>query len=145
MNANLQTLERAVGHPPHGIVNDVLARQVVEFLNDLFQQDPHAIEDLVEQRVRCNDILAAHPTVPVQDPKDGEGGALLGILGILNGLCGAWDEESAPKPHLAFFGPVCACYEHGRLTGFRLSAETVRAPGRRAEPADAVRRPCTAR
>lgn len=123
MNATLSQLDRAVGHPPLGVVNSALASQIVDLLNDLYRLDPSAMHDLIETRVRCNPVFAAHPTVPVQAPEDGDGG-LVGILGLLNGLCGSWTQESAPRPHLAFFGPVCAIYDdHGRLQGFALSEE----------------------
>jgi len=123
MNTSLSQLDRAVGHPPVGVVDTLLASRIVELLNDLYRQDPHAMHDLVESRVRCNAALAAHPTVPVQMLPANEDG-LVGVLGLLNGLCGVWDEESAPKPSLAFFGPVCAIYDDNKqLRGFALSAE----------------------
>lgn len=123
MNATLSQLDRAVGHPPLGVVNSALASQVVDLLNDLYRLDPDAMHDLIETRVRCNSLLAAHPTVPAQAPEDGDGG-LVGILGLLNGLCGSWTAETAPRPYLAFFGPICACYsEQGRLLGFALSEQ----------------------
>lgn len=126
MNTSLPTLERAVGHPPVGVVDTMLAERIVELLNDLYHQDPQAMHNLVEQRVRCNEILAAHPTVPVTRAEDNNGG-MLGVLGLLNGLCGVWDDETAPRPHLAHFGPVCAYYDQdGFLRGFGLSAERVR-------------------
>lgn len=126
MNTTLPALDRAVGHPPLGSVDLTLAGRIVELLNDLYRKDPQAMHDLIEHRVRCNEVLAAHPTVPVARPEDNDGG-LLGVLGLLNGLCGSWDEQTAPRPHLAYFGPVCAFYDQdGFLRGFDLSESRLR-------------------
>jgi hypothetical protein len=118
-----------VGHPPFGTVDTLLAERIVALLNDLYRKDPEAMHDLVEHRVRCNEVLSAHATVPVARPDDG-GGGLLGVLGLLNGLCGAWDEQTAPRPHLACFGPICAYYDSdGFLRGFDLSADRLKPAG----------------
>jgi hypothetical protein len=64
-----------------------LAQRIVAFLNELTAIDPEAMLALVESRVPCNAALVGHPTVQVVS------GPLpdtftVGILGILNGLCG---------------------------------------------------------
>jgi len=126
----LSTLERPVGHPPEGTVNTLLARQAVDMLNDMFHRDPVAVQRLVEQRILCNAELASHPTIPVAAPgldQDDDGGGLIGLLGVLNGLCGVWTKDTAPRSHLAHFGPICGQYDgRGRLTGFGLSEETIK-------------------
>lgn len=110
----IHLLERAVGHPPFGTVNTVLAKQIVEFVNDLMASDPDAVRSLFESRTACNETIAAHPTVVVGDDEDGE--FTLGLLGLLNGLCGVWDEASAPSPGLVCCGAIWGVYdEHGRL------------------------------
>lgn len=127
MTTELPLLERPTGHPPQGEVDLALARRMVDFFNDLLQLDRAAITDLVEQRVRCNDVFAAHPTVPVQRAQDGEGGALVGLLGVLNGLCGVWNEETAPCPQLVQFGPVMAIFDdEGMIREFVLSDERIK-------------------
>jgi hypothetical protein len=59
-----------------------LAKRVCSYLNELLAADPRAVRSLVENRVPCNEALAAHPTCQVH--ADG----FVGLLGLLNGLCG---------------------------------------------------------
>ncbi len=61
------------------------ANKIVEFLNDLLEYDRAAVAALVAGRVICNQKMADHPTVQVHSQKDG---FHIGLLGILNGLCG---------------------------------------------------------
>ena len=62
------------------------AEEVVEFLQELIELDPEAVAELVAARVPCSRALADHPTVQVGAAKDG--GFEVGILGVLNGMCG---------------------------------------------------------
>ena len=62
-----------------------LAREVTKFLNQLVEIDRSAVAALVANRVPCNDGLASHPTVQVAKQP---GGYHVGLLGVLNGLCG---------------------------------------------------------
>lgn len=56
-------------------------------LNEAYQADPQAIHALICGRVPCNTKLANHPTVQVSDnPVAGEG-YVVGLLGIINGVC----------------------------------------------------------
>lgn len=105
-----------------GEVDLALAQRIVNLLNDLCQADRTAMHCLIEERVRANDSVAEHPTVQVAAPDDGGGGCLVGVLGILNGLCGAWNEETAPQSCFVGWGPVAATFDNdGQLTGFKLS------------------------
>lgn len=65
----------------------VLAKRIVNFMNELLQLDRNAIVNLINTRMVCNKELAEHPTVQVT----GQGDDVVGILGVLNGLCGIYD------------------------------------------------------
>lgn len=65
-----------------------MAERVVNFMNELLRIDRNAITNLISHRVPCNCTLADHPTVQV----DGREGCKVGMLGVLNGLCGI-DED----------------------------------------------------
>ena len=65
--------------------NTDLAHRICDFLNVLLEVDRNAIACLIANRVPCNQALADHPTVQV-GPQ--HGGYYVGMLGILNGLCG---------------------------------------------------------
>ena len=92
-----------------------LARRVVDYLNELKMFDSLAMAALVGIRVPCNKALALHPTCQVAEYY---GSNVVGLLGVLNGLCGI-DEETG-------FGPIAAVFEDGNqglldLTGFRIA------------------------
>lgn len=65
--------------------NSALAEQICIFLNELLEIDRPAIASLIANRVPCNKTLADHPTVQVSAQ---HGGFHVGMLGLLNGLCG---------------------------------------------------------
>ncbi len=92
-------------------MNHELAATVVEYLDELIKIDPKAMQALVEARVPCGDALSDHPTVQCGIRKDGEG-AEVGLIGILNGLCGALEDG---------YGAVSVIVEQdGTLQGARL-------------------------
>lgn len=80
---------------------NVNPRYVVDFLNDLLEIDPSAINMLYNQKVGCNEEMEKHPTVQVGGSGDYY---TLGFLGLLNGLFGI-DEDG--------FGPIVAIIEDG--------------------------------
>ena len=84
-------------------VDKVLADKIITFLNELLLQDPTAMSELCRTRVSCNKILADHPTVQVsQDFR-------VGLLGVLNGLCGAFDDGPLRR-----CGQIAAIYDDDR-------------------------------
>ncbi len=85
------------------------ADYIVAFLNELVKVDPKALQALITARVECNEIIAKHPSVQVQEM---DGTYQLGILGLLNGLVGAGEN----------FGYIAATFdkEEGVLQGFTL-------------------------
>ena len=84
-----------------------LAQIVVDFLNELAEIDRPAVAALIANRVPCNEELADHDTVQVSAQ---HGGFHVGMLGLLNGLCGA-KEDSA--------GVIGAIFEDGANGGYR--------------------------
>lgn len=71
----------------------VYLETVIEYLNELIKLDPHAMDQLVKNRVECNQRLASHPTAQsiLISEIDGERYEI-GILGVLNGLFGIDDQ-----------------------------------------------------
>jgi hypothetical protein len=65
--------------------NIELAERICSFLNELLEIDRPAMGAMIANRVPCNEGLADHPTVQVGKQN---GGYHVGMLGILNGLCG---------------------------------------------------------
>lgn len=62
---------------------------VIKFLNELLELDRPAIAALIANRVPCNEALGMHPTVQVGAQ---HGGYHVGLLGILNGYFGVFDD-----------------------------------------------------
>ena len=95
-------------------IDRALAQKMVDLLNEAYALDPVAMTALVLARVPCNAALLAHPTIQVADVQDG--GPTVGILGIVNGICGA-DERG--------WGAVAANFDDDvtRLEGFSLLPE----------------------
>lgn len=77
-----------------------LAQRFVDFLNELVEIDRPAVASLIANRVPCNRELADHPTVQAGVRSDG---FTVGLLGLINGLCGI-DQNGQ--------GPVAAIYEY---------------------------------
>ena len=67
---------------------------VVDLLNEAAKLDPQAIRALVDTRVVCNQALADHPTIQVgpASEHDSGGPSVVGLLGILNGIFGTFDD-----------------------------------------------------
>jgi hypothetical protein len=94
-------------------VNDEIANAVVAYLNELLEADRVAIAALVSNRVPCNAGLADHPTCQVQCQN---GGTYVGLLGLLNGLCGVID--SGPY---AGAGGIVSVFEPDDLMGGKVN------------------------
>lgn len=71
----------------------VLAQKIVDMLNDLLVHDKPAVAALIANRVPCSKYLADHPTIQVAGQ---HGGHHVGLLGLLNGLCGIDDQYRGP-------------------------------------------------
>ena len=67
------------------MIDVALSNRIIDYMNGLLEADRVAVGALVGNRVPCNETLANHPTCQVQGQN---GGNYVGLLGILNGLCG---------------------------------------------------------
>lgn len=87
-----------------------LASEICDYLNEIREADPDALQRLVGTYVRCNDRLMYHSTTQV-DASSGK--PMVGLLGIINGLIGV-DESQ--------WGYVAAIFDDadGHLEGFRV-------------------------
>lgn len=82
------------------MVDDRMADRVVELMNEMLAADPAATRALLINRVPCNDALCVdHPTIQCGKTADG---CDIGLMGVLNGLCGAYDD--GPRKG---YGGVC--------------------------------------
>lgn len=92
------------------MIDRELAQKVVDLLDEIHAADPGALAALVATRVPCNRALADHPTVQVGQAKDG--GVEVGLMGVLNGLCGVNEDG---------WGAVALIVEHdGTVTSVGL-------------------------
>jgi len=82
---------------------EAMADQFILVLNELLDANREAIEALVEFRVPCDEMLAQHPTVQVNQDENGYG---IGFLGVLNGLVGVI--KSGPRTG---WGLITAVFE----------------------------------
>lgn len=96
-----------------------LAQRVVHLLNELLKEDPKAINQLINQRVSCSEKIAPHPTVQVSHTE--LTGYTLGVLGLLNGLCGIYPDG---------MGPVVAIYNEDSLLIERFTLYTPPPPSK---------------
>lgn len=85
------------------MINRNLAATICAFMNDVALVDRTALLELINNRVPCSEALAKHPTVQVA--RD-EFTARVGLLGILNGLCGVYDDDT---------GALCAVTDEDSL------------------------------
>lgn len=83
--------------------------EMIAFLNGLLAIDRDFIEAIVAKRFPCNAAMADHPTVQVVS----DGPFRAGLLGILNGYFGAYDD--GPR---AGWGPITAVYSGAKLVEF---------------------------
>jgi hypothetical protein len=91
------------------MVDLVLAQRVVDYLNELTELDRVAVGALISNRVPCNLELANHPTCQVMAQN---GGNHVGLLGLLNGLCGVYDD--GPRKN---WGAVAARFDEPKVEG----------------------------
>lgn len=93
--------------------------ELIEFLDSLAKLDPVAMGTLVSTRAICNKELADHPTVQTgQAPGCGLGICEVGMLGILNGYGGTFEDGKRKG-----WGAITAVMEiDGRVTAFKRTA-----------------------
>ena len=88
--------------------------EVLEFFNEMARVDSDALTALCDTRVPCNDTLADHPTVQVGADEDG-GDPKVGLIGLLNGLLGAYGSEGGAREG---WGAFAAVYDEGKVVRF---------------------------
>ena len=95
------------------MINEEVTEVTLKLLNEMLLLDYQLTYDLVENRVKCNSAIFEHPTIQVVDNK-------VGLLGVLNGLCGSIDR--GPKQG---WGPITSVYDDtdGRLQRFERTKE----------------------
>ena len=90
-----------------------LARKICNFMNELLELDSKAVLDLCNNRVPCNQDVADHGTVQVIVSKTNK--YKVGLIGILNGICGIYKDG---------WGPICVLYhKNGSVIRFGLTKE----------------------
>ena len=89
---------------------------VVERLNQAVARDWKSMHKLIEHRVVVNADMMEHPTMIVlpQETQSGGMSFLLGMLGVINGLC---REDDKSNPIEAVFDDL------GELIGFKLRGD----------------------
>lgn len=65
----------------------VTPQDVCDLLNEYLKEDPQSCNSLFNHRVICNEKIAGHPTIQVQQYHKDEH-PTIGLLGLLNGLFG---------------------------------------------------------
>lgn len=102
-------------------VDRQLADKVVAFLNELLAIDPDAVTAMCKTRFTCNRAFADHPTVQVHAETRDVGPYSVGLLGILNGLVGAYDDGERKA-----WGAIAATYDDGNPAGVPFDMEKAR-------------------
>lgn len=97
------------------MVNIIAARRIIQLLNHAIKLDPVAIRQIFLARFPCNDAMALHPSIQVTTE---DGTTTVGLLGLLNGICGVY--ESGPYKD---WGPITAIFVDEQLDRFELTSE----------------------
>lgn len=92
--------------------SSVTPEDICDLLNELLGLDLEATFYLIENRVKCNDKVASHPSIQVGESDLG-GDYKVGMLGVVNGFFGTGPDG---------FGAIVAEYDGaGFLSGFKTS------------------------
>jgi hypothetical protein len=84
-------------------VDLVLAERIVDYMNGLVALDKPCVAALIANRIPCNKAFSDHPTCQSSAQN---GGFHVGVLGLLNGICGVYDD--GPKKG---WGAIAATFE----------------------------------
>lgn len=85
--------------------NEVKIQETIDLLNEALEADHAAISRLFDRKVFCNEQLANHSTIQVEEYSRGTLW-MVGILGLLNGLFGV-DQNG--------YGPIVAVYDEAKI------------------------------
>jgi len=73
------------------VINETVSvEQAIKLLNEMLVIDPDATQNLLDNRVKCNETLANHPTIQVRQYENDKY-PQVGFVGVLNGLFGIDD------------------------------------------------------
>jgi hypothetical protein len=87
----------------------VTAKDVCKLMNELLAKDSDCVHRLVNTRIKCNDDIANHPTVQVQQYKRDKF-PKVGLLGIINGLFGIREDG---------MGAICIDVDDKKILKFK--------------------------
>ena len=87
---------------------------VCDLLNELLKLDYDCANELVSYRQQCNESVAAHQSIQVQQYKD-DPFPKVGIVGVLNGMFGIRDDG---------MGAICFEIDNGKILGFKITPPT---------------------
>jgi hypothetical protein len=76
--------------------------ELIEFLNSALALDRVFMTEMVERRLPCNEGIANHPSIQIQDTRTGADTYCCGFLGLINGFCGVASTG---------WGPIAAIYK----------------------------------
>jgi len=68
------------------VINDEIIQCFIDTLNEALRLNPSVIEALFHNRVKCGDGFDRNPHIQVG--LDAKGDRTLGLLGLINGICG---------------------------------------------------------
>ena len=90
----------------------ISAEDVCFLLNELLELDPKCAQALLSHRVECNEAVAGHATIQVQQFID-DASPKVGVLGLINGMFGVRTDGR---------GVICANIDTtGKITEFKLT------------------------
>lgn len=92
----------------------VTPQDVCDLLNELLKLDYDCANGLISYRQQCNEAVAAHQSIQVQQYKDDKF-PKVGIVGVLNGIFGIRDDG---------MGAICFEIDNGNILGFKLTPPT---------------------
>jgi len=91
----------------------ITANDVCDLLNKMLKLDYDCTHAIVSYRQKCNDLIAKHETIQVQQYEEDEF-PKVGIIGILNGMFGIREDG---------MGAICYEIENDRILGFKPTPE----------------------
>lgn len=92
----------------------VSVQNVCDLLNEILLKDYDCAHALVSSRVQCNQAIADHASIQVQQYKD-DVFPKVGVLGFLNGLFGIRDDG---------MGAICMEIDNGKILSFKQTPPT---------------------
>jgi hypothetical protein len=89
----------------------ITPQDACDLLNEMLKLDYDCTHGLVSHRQQCNEAIASHATIQVQQydkiPK-------VGIIGVLNGIFGIRNDG---------MGSICFEIDNGKILGFKLTPQ----------------------